>query len=177
MMALDYFTISRKNRVLRGLWKVIWTLLFRPSPSFCHFWRCFLLRLFGAKLGHGVHVYPSVKIWAPWNLKMANGSCLGHEVICYNVAIVSVGRNATVSQYSHLCTATHDYTKADLPLMVASIIIGDHAWVTADVFVGPGVKIGTGSVINSRSSVFTDIPAWVVARGNPALSYKVRKIE
>lgn len=105
---------------------------------------------------------------------MDDHSCLSHGVICYNVAPVHLGKNVTVSQYSHLCTATHDYTDPAMPLLIASIRIGDNAWITADVFVGPGVTIGEGTVINARSSVFSDIESWTVAKGYPAKSYKKR---
>ena len=49
--------------------------------------------------------------------------------------------------------------------------------ITADVFVGPGVTIGDGAVVTARSSVFTDIPPWVVARGNPAVPVKARVLQ
>lgn len=139
-----------------------------------HAWRRTLLRVFGAKVGNGAHPYPSSKIWAPWNLIMDDHSCLSHYVICYNVAVVRLGKNVTVSQYSHLCTATHDYSDPTMPLMVAPISVSDNAWITADVFVGPGVTIGQGAVVNARSSVFSDIESWTVAKGNPAKSYKRR---
>jgi len=63
-----------------------------------------------------------------------------------------------------------------MPLVSAPIVIGEEAWITADVFVGPGVTIGDGAVITARSSVFTDIAPWVVARGNPAVAVKPRVI-
>lgn len=142
-----------------------------------HGWRRILLRLFGATIGKGVHPYPSSKIWAPWNLTMDDYSCLSHGVICYNVSPVHLGKNVTVSQYSHLCTATHDYSNPAMPLMTAPIRIGDNAWITADVFVAPGVTIGEGAVINARSSVFSDIEPWTVAKGYPAKSFKKRVIK
>lgn len=141
-----------------------------------HGWRCFLLKLFGAKLGHKVHPYPSVKIWAPWNLEMGDYSCLASGVDCYCVDKITIGAHSTVSQYSYLCSASHDYTDASMPLVTAPIVIGERAWITADVFVGPGVTIGDGAVITSRSSVFTDIEPWVVARGNPAVAVKSRSM-
>lgn len=139
-----------------------------------HAWRRFLLRLFGAKIGQKAHPYPSSRIWAPWNLEMGDSSCLADAVNCYCVAKVSIGANTTVSQYSYLCTASHDYTDPEMPLVVAPITIGEKAWITADVFVGPGVTIGDGAVVTARSSVFSDIEPWVVARGNPAVVFKPR---
>lgn len=166
--------ISLRNKVGRVLWKCIWLLLFRPTPRPLHAWRCLLLRLFGAKLGKKVHPYPSARIWAPWNLEMGDHSCLGDQVDCYCVDKIQIGAHATISQYSFLCTASHDYSDLSLPLITAPIAIGKHAWVTTGVFVAPGVIIGEGSVIGARSSVFSDIEPWVVAIGNPARPIKKR---
>lgn len=174
---LESVELSVWNRVIRAVWVIIWLTLYRTSPSIFHGWRCFLLRCFGARIGSDVHPYPSSVIWAPWNLTMDDHSCLGHGVICYNVAPVYIGKNATVSQFSHICTATHNYKTQAMTLLVAPVKIGSFAWVTADVFVGPGVTIGDGAVINARSSVFSDIKPWTVARGNPAKSYKERILE
>jgi putative colanic acid biosynthesis acetyltransferase WcaF len=164
------------NRLARALWGVVRVLLFRPSPKILHFWRRGLLRLFGAKLGRGVHIYPSTKIWAPWNLRMDDHSCLSAEVDCYCVAPIRIGAHATVSQYSYLCTASHDFHRSDMPLITAPIVIEDQAWVCADVFVGMGVTIGQGAVVGARSTVTKDIPPWTVAVGNPARVVKSREM-
>jgi len=166
--------LSFSNKVGRAIWGFAWLLLYRPTPRVAHRWRCMLLRVFGAKIGRGVRSYPSARIWAPWNLEMGDGSCLGDWVDCYCVEKVKIGSYATVSQYSFLCSASRDYTVSDMPLVVAPIIICDRAWVTADVFVGPGVTIGEGAVITARSSVFSDIESWTVASGNPAKPRKER---
>lgn len=163
------------NRLARGLWQIVWLLLYRPTPRLMHSWRCWLLRLFGARLGKSVHPYPTARVWAPWNLEMGDHSCLSEEVDCYCVDIIRIGAYSTVSQYSFLCTASHDYRQANMPLVTAPITIGDRVWITADVFVGPGVTIGDGAVITARSSVFGDIPAWTVARGSPAAPVKSRE--
>ncbi|NEX20804.1 putative colanic acid biosynthesis acetyltransferase [Thiorhodococcus mannitoliphagus] len=169
--------LSLANKLGRTVWGVVWWLLYRPSPSILHGWRRILLRVFGARIGRGAHPYPSAKIWAPWNLVMGDFSCLSHHVDCYCVDRISLGRNSTVSQYSFLCTASHDYTKETMPLMTAPITVGADAWITADVFVGPGVTIGDGVVVTARSSVFDDLPSWTVVRGNPAVFVKVRRFE
>ena len=51
-----------------------------------------------------------------------------------------------------------------MPLLLHLSLLANSVWVTADVFVGPGVAIGDGAVITARSSVFSDIEPWVVAR-------------
>lgn len=164
------------NRVARALWGVVWLLLYRPSPRPMHAWRRGLLRLFGAKIGPHAHPYPSAHIWAPWNLTMGEGSCLADRVNCYCVDKVVLGDWATVSQYSYLCTASHDYEDPAMPLLTAPIVIGTRAWVTADVYVGPGVKIGEGAVVGARASVFKDVAPWTVVAGNPAREIKKRRL-
>ncbi len=167
---------SLGNRLARWLWGIVWLLLFRPSPKLFHAWRRWLLKLFGAKIGRGVHVYPSVKIWAPWNLRMDEHSCLAPNVDCYCVAPISIGAHSTVSQYSYLCTASHDFTRSALPLVTSPIVIEDQAWICADVFVGPGVTVGQGAVVGTRSNVTKDVEQWCVYAGNPARLIKKREM-
>jgi len=107
---------------------------------------------------------------------MGDHSCLGDWVDCYNVAPVTIGRSATVSQYGFLCSATHDYTDATMPVVSKPIHVRDHAWLAADVFVGPGVVIGKGAVVGARSSVFKNVPEWTVVVGHPARFLRERTV-
>jgi len=174
--------VSSKNKLSRVLWGFVWLALYRPSPTLLHGWRRFLLRLFGAKLASPVYVYPSARVWAPWNLQMGAHSTLAGNVDCYCVDKVVIGSFSTVSQYSYLCTATHDYTDAaimsrpQMPLLTAPIVLGDRVWITTDVFIGPGVTVGDGTVVLARSSVFQDLPEWIVAAGTPARFQKRREL-
>lgn len=169
--------LSIFNKIARSVWQVVWLLLYRPTPRFLHGWRCFLLGMFGAKLGKSVHPYPTARIWAPWNLEMGDHACLSESVDCYCVDKIKIGAYSTISQYSFLCTASHDYSKASMPLQTAPITIGERVWITADVFVAPGVTIGDGAVVMASSSVFDDLPAWMVARGNPAVPVRERHFD
>lgn len=99
---------------------------------------------------------------------MGEGSCLGDHVDCYSVDRVTLEPYATVSQYSFLCTAGHDYTIREMPVITAPVRIGRRAWVAADAFVGPGVTIGEGAVVGARASVFRSVDPWTVVGGNPA---------
>ena len=105
---------------------------------------------------------------------MGAHSCIGPAVDCYNVAKIEIGAFATVSQYTYLCGATHDYRSLAMPLVPKPIVIGERAWVAAGAFIGPGVTIGPGAVIGARSCVTRDVPAWTVVAGNPARFLKER---
>ena len=164
------------NRAGRALWSVCYLLLFRPSPKVFHGWRRLLLRLFGARIGKDVRVYPSCSIWAPWNLEMGDYSCLSHHVDCYCADRVKIGAHATISQYSNLCTATHDYCDPHMRLVTRPIEIGDQAWICVDVYVSPGVTIGQGAVVGARANVFGDLPPWQVCYGSPARPVHPRQV-
>ena len=166
------------NKLRRATWGLIWVMLFRPSLRLAlgFRWRRFLLRCFGAKIGVGVRVYPNVRIWAPWNLEMGDYSCLGQFVDCYSVDKITIGANAMVSQYSFLCSAGHDISDPNLRLTTAPIVIGEGAWVCADVFVAPGVTIGDGAVAAARAVVTKNVEPWTVVGGNPAKFIKKRAL-
>ena len=166
-----------KNKILRASWGLVYALLFRPSPRLLFGWRNLLLRAFGAKIGRGVHVYSSVKFWAPWNLTLHDGAALAENVDCYCVAPISIGARATVSQYSFLCSAAHDITDPAGALTTAPITVEAGAWIFADVFIGPGVTIGEGAVVGARSSVYRDVAPWIVVGGNPARFIKKRELK
>lgn len=177
MVNTDTFTgpsFSVQNRVARAAWTIIEILLFRFSPKPLHGWRRFVLRCFKAKVGAGVHVYPGVRIWAPWNLVLARECGIASGAILYSQGVISIGERVVVSQGAHLCAGTHDYTKPGFPLVTLPIVIGNHSWIAAEAFIHPGITIGEGSVIGARSVVTRDMPSWMICVGNPCKPVKAR---
>jgi len=142
-----------------------------------HGLRCALLRCFGAQIDRPAHVYPTAVIWAPWNLEMAEGSCLGPGVTCYSVGQVKLGKNALVSQGAHLCAATHDHRDPTFPLLIGTIEIGDGAWIAAEAFVGPGVCVGSHAVVGARAVAMRDVSIGAVVVGNPGRVISTRRVE
>lgn len=171
-------SLSRRHQIIRLLWGIVWGLLARPLPrSLGLGWKRTLLRLFGAKIHPTAVVYSSAKIYFPRNLIMDAYSCLASDVDCYNVDVIHIGANTTVSQGTFLCTASHDITNPLNPLITAPILIEDQAWVAADAFVSMGVTIGQGAVVGARAAVFKDVEPWTVVGGNPAKFIKKRIIK
>jgi len=165
------------DRLMRAAWGGVWLVAFRPTPRFCHGWRRWILKRMGAKIGRGAAIHPSVQIWAPWNLEMGDFAAIGPHVDCYSVDKVTLGPGSVVSQYVHLCTATHDYTSRDLPLRTAPIVVGKEAWICTGAFLGPGVQVGEGAVVGARSAVHKGaVKPWTVVGGNPARFLKERRL-
>jgi putative colanic acid biosynthesis acetyltransferase WcaF len=171
-------SLSRRNQIARFMWQLIWGLFARPFPrSFGNRWKLFLLRMFGAKINRKAKIYSSVRIYMPWNLEMDEYACLAPEVDCYNAAKIKIGANTTISQKAYLCTASHDITKSNNPLITAPITIEDQAWVAAGAFISMGVTIGQGAVVGAKACVFKDVEPWTVVGGNPAKFIKNREIK
>jgi putative colanic acid biosynthesis acetyltransferase WcaF len=164
------------KRELAG--RMIWSLcypLFTFSPRLLWGWRRFLLRCFGAQIGGHVHIHPSVRIFIPWNLSIGDFSSVGFDVQIYNLGYLTIGERVTISQRAHLCGGSHDYRDAAMPLLKLPIQIDDDAWVCADAFVGPGVRVGTGAIAGARSAVFKEVQPWTIVGGNPGKVLGVRR--
>lgn len=169
------FNFSHKMR--RLLWRIVYIFFFRFSLPPFRFIRRFLLRLFGAHIGSKVLIYPSVEIWAPWNLSIGDRSVIGPNVILYNVDRIEIAEDVTVSQYSHLCTASHNIESPFRELRHAPIVIKKGAWIFADAFLSMGVCIGEGAIVGARSVVVKSVDAQNVVVGNPAVVIKRRQLD
>jgi putative colanic acid biosynthesis acetyltransferase WcaF len=166
-----------KSAITVQIWWIVQASLFKLSPQVMYGWRRFLLRCFGAEIGKGVIIRPSAQITYPWKVKIGDYSWIGDEVVLYSLGDIIIGNNTVISQKSYICTGTHDYTKADFPILGKKIIIGDECWLATDVFVSPGVTINNGAVIGARSTVIKDLESNSVYVGSPVRFIKKRKIE
>ena len=167
-------SFSLRNRLARAAWGLAWLALARWTPVPLHGWRCAVARAFGAQIGRHVRLYPSVRIWWPGNLVLADYACLGPRVICYNQGAVFIGYRAVVSQGAHLCASSHDIDDYHNQLTLRPIRIEAYAWVAADAFVGPRVVVGEGAVLGARGVAMRSLEPWTVYTGNPAAPLRQR---
>jgi putative colanic acid biosynthesis acetyltransferase WcaF len=138
-------------------------------------WRNWLLRLFGANIGVGVLIRPTVRITYPWKLTIGDHSWIGDFAELYTLGPIHIGKNAVVSQYCYLCTGSHDMSALAFDIFAKTITVEDEAWIAAGVFVHPGVTIGRGSVIAARSIVRRDTEDFGVYAGEPLRMLRDRR--
>lgn len=64
-------------------------------------------------------------------------------------------------------------TPGDLPFK-GDTVVGNDVWIGYEALIMPGVKIGNGAIISSRSVVVSDVPSYTIVGGNPAKPIKQR---
>ena len=127
-----------------------------------------LLRIFGANIGKGVVIKPSVNIKYPWNLSIGDYSWIGENVWIDNLVLVTIGSNVCISQGAMLLCGNHNYKLPTFDLIVKPIVIENGAWVGAKSTVCPGVTMSSHSVLSVGSVASKDLASYSVYRGNPA---------
>jgi putative colanic acid biosynthesis acetyltransferase WcaF len=171
-----YFDIAANRRAQKWMRnelaaRVLWALVhpvFAWSPRPLWGWRRALLRLFGARIGREVHIYPSVRIAIPWKLTVGDHAAIGDRAIIYALGEITLAERVTVSQGAHLCAGTHNYRDPAMPLLKPPIVIDRDAWICAEAFIGPGVRVGSRAIVGARCVVMTDVAPGAIMIGNPA---------
>lgn len=163
-----------REKVGRILWSYLGQVLFRFTFHNWYGVRRGLLRLFGARIGRNCRLRASVLIEQPWNLTVGAESSIGDRAIIYCLGPVTIGNGVSISQGAHVCAGTHDFTRGDMPLLRPPIVIEDRAWICADAFVGPGIRVGQGAILGARGCAMKDLDPWMIYAGNPAKGLRER---
>lgn len=156
------------------LWYLIKVFFFLSAIPYPSSFKCWLLRLFGAKTGTGIVIKPRVNIHFPWKLEIGNHVWIGEEVFVLNFELVIIGDQVCISQRAFLCGGNHDYKTPSMPYRNGCIILKDGCWIGASVFVGPNVTVGSDSVIAAGSVITKSVGNNGVYKGNPLVFIKSR---
>jgi putative colanic acid biosynthesis acetyltransferase WcaF len=156
------------GRLKEGLWVLVKCAFFLnpfPWPSAL---RVALLRAFGARIGQGVVVRSGANVTFPWRLTVGDYVWIGEDVLILSLAPVLIGSHVCLSQRAFLCTGSHAWRSETFDLRTKPITIGDSVWIAAQAFLGPGVTVGSGSIVSAGAVVMVDVAPNSVAKGNPA---------
>ena len=163
----DWYSPGR-SIIVRALWFFLGEPFVRCRVMPWSAMRSWLLRLFGARIGHGAVFKPGVRVKYPWRLSLGENSWIGEDCWLDNLDQISIGSNVCISQGVYLCTGNHDWSDAAFGLVVKPITLRDGAWVGAKCIVGPGVELGECAVAAAGSVVTKSIPGYEIHAGNPA---------
>lgn len=128
-----------------------------------------LRKLFGKTKGNFTIVSPFFCDYG-YNIEIGENFFMNMDCVILDGAKVKFGDNVFVAPHCGFYTAGHplDVERRISGLEYAlPITVGNNVWIGAHVCVLPGVSIGDNTVIGAGSVVTKDIPANVLAYGNP----------
>ncbi|MCF4136305.1 sugar O-acetyltransferase [Streptomyces sp. Tue 6430] len=132
--------------------------------------RPLLAELLGA-LGEEAHVRPPLHVDYGSNITIGARTFVNYNLTALDVAAITIGQDCQIGPNVQLLTPTHPLEpqpRRDKLEAARPITIGDNVWLGGGVIVLPGVTIGDNSVVGAGAVVTKDLPANVVAVGNPA---------
>jgi maltose O-acetyltransferase len=130
-----------------------------------------LLRELLGSVGEGVVVKPNFRCDYGSNISIGDGTFLNFDCVMLDIAPISLGATCWLATQVQLLAATHPIDpvpRRDGWEYGEPIAIADNVWLGGGVIVCPGVTIGEHTVVGAGSVVTRDLPAGVVAYGNPA---------
>lgn len=105
-----------------------------------------------------------------YNCFIGNNTFINHNAYLMDGAPIKIGSYCFIGPNCGMYTATHALIAEERNQGLEKakpIEVGNNVWIGADVTILSGVKIGENSVIGAKSVVTKDIPANVIAVGNP----------
>ncbi|MEU9286558.1 sugar O-acetyltransferase [Streptomyces sp. NPDC048275] len=122
-------------------------------------------------VGEGVDVRPPLYVDYGTNITIGARTFVNYNLTALDVARITIGEDCQIGPNVQLLTPTHPVEpepRRDKLEAARPITIGDNVWLGGGAIVCPGVTIGDNAVIGAGAVVTKDVPANVVAVGNPA---------
>jgi maltose O-acetyltransferase len=133
--------------------------------------RLALLRELLGSVGEGTEIRPPLYCDYGYQTHVGARTFVNFGVVLLDVAAIRIGDDVQVGPNVQFLTPTHPVeAEARRAKWEAAkpITVGDNVWLGGGVIVGPGVSIGENTVVGAGAVVVRDLPANVVAVGNPA---------
>jgi maltose O-acetyltransferase len=144
---------------------------FNASPHTDHEGRGELLRELLGSVGEGTHIRPPLQCDYGRYIHIGAQTFINFGAVLLDVATITIGDDVQIGPNVQLLTPTHPLDpdlRRDRWEAAEPITIGDNVWLGGGVIVLPGVTIGANTVVGAGAVVSRDLPANVVAVGNPA---------
>ncbi|BDZ64432.1 sugar O-acetyltransferase [Agromyces mangrovi Wang et al. 2018] len=132
--------------------------------------RSILSDLLGS-VGDDVFVRPPLHVDFGENIHLGDRVSINFNLTALDVADIRIGDDVLIGPNVQLLTATHPVDprpRRDKLESAKPITIHENVWIGGGAIIGPGVTIGENSVIGAGAVVLKDVPANVIAAGNPA---------
>ncbi len=132
--------------------------------------RSLLEQLLGS-IGEDTEIRPPFHVDYGTHISIGARCFANFGLVALDVATIAIGDDVQIGPHVQLLTPTHPLdaqARRDKWEGAQPITIGDNVWLGGGVIVCPGVSIGADTVVGAGSVVTRDLPAGVLAVGNPA---------
>lgn len=132
--------------------------------------RAILAELLGG-LGEDVEIRPPLHCDLGFRMTIGPRTFVNAGLIALDIGAIAIGADCQIGPAVQLLTPTHPTAPEPRRAKVEGsrpITLGDNVWLGGGVIVCPGVTIGDDTVVGAGAVVVHDLPAGVVAVGNPA---------
>jgi maltose O-acetyltransferase len=130
-----------------------------------------VLRELLGSLGEGAEIRPPMQCDYGYQIHVGARTFINYGAVLLDVGTITIGEDVQVGPNVQLLTPTHPLEPAARRAKweaAEPITIGNNVWLGGGVIVLPGVSIGENTVVGAGAVVTTDLPANVIAVGNPA---------
>jgi acetyltransferase-like isoleucine patch superfamily enzyme len=123
---------------------------------------------FGGRLTIGRHCYlgEDSRIWAGESVQIGDHVLISHNVFITDCSAHEVDAFERAKSFQEIVSIGHPASKGSV--RTVPVVIRNHVWINPQTVILPGVEIGEGAIIGAGSIVTKNIPASVLAAGNPA---------
>lgn len=131
---------------------------------------CILHELLGS-IGEGTEVRAPFYCDYGSQLRIGARTFANYGLVALDVALITIGDDVQIGPNVQLLTPTHPIepnARREKFEAAKPIVIGNNVWLGGGVIVCPGVSVGEDTVVGAGAVVTRDLPARVVAVGNPA---------
>ena len=122
------------------------------------------------RLGEGTVVKPTLRCDYGLNVAIGSRTFINYDCLLLDCNRITIGDEVQIAPGVHIYTATHpieaEARRSGIEYALP-VVIGDGVWLGGRAVVCPGVTIGANTVVGAGSVVTRDLPANVVAVGNP----------
>jgi acetyltransferase-like isoleucine patch superfamily enzyme len=122
------------------------------------------------KIGKNAYVGEFSRIWSAEEISIGDNVLISHNVNICDTNSHEIDHTLRATNYQKMLKYGHPKEKGEIK--TKAVKIGNDAWIGFNCIILKGVTIGDGAIISAGSVVSSDVPAFCVVSGNPAVIIK-----
>lgn len=121
-------------------------------------------------IGDNCFIGKGTRIWSAENIKIGNSVLISHNCNIIDTNSHEINHNERHDSFMKILNEGHPTEKNNIK--TSKIIIEDFVWISYNVSILKGVKIGKGAILAANSLITKDVPEFTLVAGNPAKQIK-----